>query len=332
MKALVLAPFSESSLASLEKVSHVTHESWTETRRIWEPQELGGRLNREGIDILIVEADFIFSEVFENAPNLKFAGLCRGTVNHVDLDAATENGVVVVNTPGRNAQAVAEMTFALMLSMTRQIPLLDCYVKRGQWRDPVDAYINYRGVELNGGALGIIGLGAVGRKVARLGRAFGMRVLAYDPFVGSIGKQKHGAHLVDLKELLSESRFVTLHAASTKGTIGMLGHGAFELMRRGSYLINTASYDLVDEKPLVDALTSGRLAGAAFDVHESHPITPISPLFKLENVILTPHVSGATDGTVERHSAMIVEDLERFLSGLRPRRLANPKVWRRHGR
>jgi D-3-phosphoglycerate dehydrogenase len=314
------------------EVSQVFHESWTETRKLWEPKELGERLRREDVDVLIVEADFVFSEVFEEAPNLKFVGLCRGAINHVDLDTATANGVVVVNTPGRNAQAVAEMTFALMLALARRVPFLDCYVKTGHWQDPVETYISQRGIELQGSTLGIVGLGAVGSKVARLARAFSMRVLAHDPLIGVEGQRKYEAQLVDLKTLLCESKFVTLHAASTARTVGILGHESLALMPMSSYLINTASHDLVDEQALINALASGRLAGTAFDVHESHPIPPTSPLLKQENVILTPHVGGATQGTVERHSAMIVDDLQRFLCGRRPRRLVNPEVWHRRGR
>ncbi|MBM3925545.1 MAG: hypothetical protein FJ320_06090 [SAR202 cluster bacterium] len=332
MKALVLAPFSSSALTHLREVSQITYESWTETRKIWAPQELGQRLHREGIEVLIVEADFVFCEVFAEAPNLKFVGLCRGAVNHVDLDAATEHGVVVVHTPGRNAQSVAEMTFALILALARRVSSLDCYVKDGRWRDPVEAYISHRGVELNGSTLGVVGLGAAGKKVSNLGQAFGMRVLAHDPAVDVQGQRKYGAQLTDLKTLLKESKFVTLHAPSTSETKNMLNSQTLALMPRKSYLINTASHDLVDETALVDALTSGQLAGAAFDVHESHPIAPSSPLLKLDNVVLTPHVGGATDGTIERHSLMILDDLERFLSGRRPHRLANPGVWRRRGR
>ena len=159
----------------------VDYESWTETRRLQDPEELGLRLQKESVTHLIVEADFIFEELFQNATDLRFVGICRAALNHVDLDAATEHDVLVVNTPGRNARAVAELTLGFMLSLARQISHLDGYVKSGRWEDPVDGYVNHRGLELEGLTLGLIGLGAVGSIVSNLAGAFGMRVLALRP-------------------------------------------------------------------------------------------------------------------------------------------------------
>ncbi len=327
MKALVLAPFSPAALRSLARLMPVAYESWTRTKRLYDPEELGRRMGEEGVTALIVEADFIFEEVFDQAKDLMFLGVCRADLGHVDLEAATRHGVPVSHTPGRNAQAVAELTVGLMLSLARRIPALNGYVKQGRWEDPVDGYVNHRGVELKGSVLGLVGLGAVGRAVATLAAGFGMTVIAYDPYAGKPGQRRGGATLTTLERVLKESAFLSLHAPSTPETAGLIGERELGVMGRGTYLVNTASHDLVDEAALVKALAAGHLSGAALDVHETHPISPASPLLKLENVLLTPHVGGATEETVQRHSAMILEDLERCLRGERPLRLANPRVW-----
>ena len=326
---LVLVPFSQDALETLGHTLKVTNESWTDTGRLYSPQELSQRINTEGISILIVEADFVFDEVFQQSRPLKFLGVCRNGLDHIDVEAATEHGVAVVNTPGRNAQAVAELTIGLMLSLSRGIPHLDGYVKGGRWENPVEPYVSMRGVELRGKTLGIIGLGSIGRVVARLGRAFGMRVLAYDPYAGILGRRKAGTLLETLEQVLKLSDFLSIHAPGTPDTEGLLDKRRLGLMKAGSYIINTAAYPVIEEAALVEYLKSGHIAGAALDVHRTHPILPTSPLLNLQNVILSPHIGGATDGTVERHSWMMVEEIGRFLQGRRPRHLVNREVWRR---
>ncbi len=332
MKALVLAPFSSEALSALRDLLPVAYESWTETRRLYAPEELAKRINTEEIGVLVIEADFLFEEVFQKSAPLRFVGVCRAALNHVDLEAATSCGVVVVNTPGRNAQAVAEMTLGLLLALVRRIPQAYAYRKQGRWEDPVEPYATMQGVELHGRTLGVIGLGAIGRRVARMGRALGMQIIAFDPYAGPTGSRRSGATLVALDELLAQADCVTLHAPETPETEGLLDAQRLAHMKPGSYLVNVTSPTLVDLQALVRALQEGPLAGAAFDVHETHPIPPSGPLLALDNVVLTPHLGGATRETVERHSWMVLEDIRRFLGGRRPRRLVNPPVWRRRGR
>ena len=329
--ALILAPFSCDTLNALRRTLPVAYESWTDTRKLYAPEELSERIDSENISILVIEADFVFSEVFHESSPLKFLGVCRNSLDHVDIEAATEHGVAVVNAPGRNTQAVAELTISLMLSLARGVTLLNKHVKDGAWESPVEPYISMRGVELEGKTLGLIGLGAIGRRVARLGRAFEMRVLAYDPYAGAPGAKKAGARLDTLEKVLEQSDFLSVHTPGNPETEGLLGSQRLSLMKRGSYVINTAAYQVIDEAALVDCLQSGHIAGAALDVHRTHPIPPTSPLLKLENVILTPHVGGATDGTIERQSHMMAEDIQRFLRGQRPIHLVNHRVWREHG-
>ena len=329
--ALILAPFSDDALEALGRQLSVIHESWMHTRRLYSPQELAQRINGEGINILVVEADFVFDEVFQQVRPLKLLGVCRNSLDHIDVESATEHGVVVVNTPGRNSQGVAELTISLMLSLARGTHHLDRYVKDRRWQDPVEPYISMRGVELRGKTLGILGLGSIGRTVARLARAFGMHVVAYDSQLGATGRNVAGVALGPFEEVLGISDFLSVHTPDTPDTQGLLDRRCLGLMKQGSFLINTAAYSVVEEAALVDYLSSRHIAGAALDVHRSHPILPSCPLLTLENVILTPHIGGATDGTVQRQSWMMVEDIRRYLNGQRPRHLVNREVWRRRG-
>ena len=332
MNTLVLAPFSDDGLAALRQCGRVAYEPWTATQRLYDPQELGARLAAEECEGLIVEADFLFEELFEEALGLKFAAICRAELNQVDLEAATECGVVVVHTPGRNAEAVAELVLGLMFSLARGIPQAHSYVSSGRWEDPAEPYRRFRGSELAGATLGVIGLGAIGRRVARLAKAIGMRVLAHDPYLRPGNKGTRGVTLTTLEALLQCSDFVTVHVPDTPETAGMLNPERLRLLRPTAYLVNVTSPAVLDAGALADALRQGRLAGAALDVHEAHPIPPTSPLLGLPNALLTPHIGGATRETVARHSRMVVSDLGRFAAGKRPAHLANPAVWLRRRR
>lgn len=319
MRALILAPFSERALRRLRARLDVVYESWLESRRLQDPDELGSRLRDEGFDILVVEADFVFAEVFDVAPNLRFVGVCRNALNHVDLDAAAEHGVTVVHTPSRNAAAVAELTLGLMLTLARHIAAADRYVRDGEWRDPAEPYRTFRGREIGGSTVGVVGLGQIGAEVARRAHALGARVLAHDPFVTARRAAALGARLVRLADLMRRSDFVTLHLPLTGSTTGLISARLLDQMKPTAFLINTAAAAVVDYAALGERLRSGRLAGAALDVFEGHPLPPSSPLLGLQNVILTPHIGGATEETVERHSRMIAGDILRFLDGQPPR-------------
>ena len=292
--------------------------------RIHDPEELAAKLNERHASILVIEVDFVFEEVFEAAPHLEFVGICRAATNHVDIEAATANGVVVVNTPGRNAQAVAEHALGLMLALARRIPEGHNYVVGGRWVNPVGPYVELRGVELAGRTLGIVGLGAIGRRLAGLAGAIGMTCVAYDPYVES---PPPGVSLKDLDEVMSCADFVTIHAPLTTDTDGMIDSRRLALMKPTAYLVNLSGAGIVDRDGLTAALESRAISGAALDVFETHPIAPNHPLLSLDNVVLTPHLAGATDETIERHSMMMASDIVRFLDGVRPVNLVNPAVW-----
>lgn len=322
--ALILAPFSESQIDRLRARMEVTYESWLETRQLADPDELAQRLKDEGISILVVESDFVFEEMFEEAESLKFVGICRAATNHVEIDAATQHGVQVVNAPARNNQGVAELVLGLMLSLARGIPSAHQYVKDGRWDSPVEPYISMRGVEISGRTLGIIGLGAIGKRVAEAGLALGMAVVAYDPYVDG---GPPAVTMVELDELLATADFVTVHVPATAETEGLLDDRRLALMKPTACLVNVSDASVVEQGPLVNALRDRRIAGAAFDVFESHPVSPQNPLLALDNVVLSPHLGGATAETIERHSEMIADDILSFLDGQKPKNLVNPEVF-----
>ena len=332
MNSLVLAPFSKEALASLKSIGEVQYEPWTVTQELKDSESLRDRVIREKIGILILEADFLFEEFFENISHLSIVGVCRSAVNHVDLESATEHGIVVVNTPGRNAQAVAELTVGLMYSLARHIPQANNYVKAGKWADPVEAYSIYNGRELSGSTLGVIGFGAIGQNVAKICSALGMRVIVYDPYFHNPGHKNSKVTFVTLEKLIQTSDFVTVHIPENSESVGLLNREIMSTIREHAYLINVSSSAVMDQSAVFNMLEEGRLAGAAMDVHDTHPIIPGNQFIKADNMILTPHIGGATRETVTRHSKMILKDIHRFLKGQRPINLANSAVWERHAR
>ena len=328
MNALILAPFSEVALHKLSSSVKVTYESWLDTRTLWDPEKLAVRLDREEIGVLVVESDFVFEEVFEAAPSLRFVGICRGATNQIDVEAATERRVLVVNTPGRNANAVAEHTLALMLALARRIPEADAYVRKGRWQNPTEPYFSLRGRELAGSTLGIIGLGAIGKALGAIGLALGMKVVAHDPYLeGDIA----GVRMVEMNALLTSSDYVVVSVPLTDDTAGLIGEELLALLKPTAYLVSATDMSVFDRQALLRTLVNRRIAGAAFDVFETHPVPPGDPLLKLDNVVLTPHIGGATLETIERHSLMMTEDILRFQKGFRPLNLVNSAAWPPNG-
>ena len=329
MHALVLAPFDERQLARLRAEMDVTYESWLDTRALTDPDDLAARIRAEDVSILVVEADFVFEETFQDCPGLEFVGICRAATTQVDLQAAADHGVVVVNTPGRNARAVAEHALALVLSLARRIPEANEHVKSGRWGHPVAGYIDFRGVEVNSRTVGIVGMGAIGRALAGMCKGLGMRVVAYDPYATDVPED---VLMIDLHTLAQESDFVSVHVPATPDTTGLLDTGFFSAMKPSAYLINCSDFHIAENAALLDALRDNMIGGAAFDVFETQPMAPESPLLGLDNVILTPHIGGATEETVERHSAMMTDDILRFIGGHRPVNLVVPEDSRsQHG-
>lgn len=324
MRVLILAPFAPRYLDRLRRRIEVTYESWLETNALQDPDELGARIAQHEIAVLIVEADFVFEEVFEAAPGLRLVGICRNALTQVDVASATEHGVAVTHAPGRNTHAVAEMTIGLMFALARNIPQADRLVKGSGWRDPSAGYRLFRGREIGGSTVGVVGFGQIGREVALRCQALGARLLVHDPHVPARQVEATGAETATLERLAGEADFVTLHVTESDATQGLAGAAFFGRMKPGAYFINTGAGSCVDTAALAGELEGGRLGGAALDVFEGHVLPASSPLLSAPNLILTPHIGGATIETVERHSRMMTLEIERLLSGKPLRHVVNP--------
>jgi len=314
-RVLSLVELAGPAVDRLRRVADLTLRPWTETQELVDPLELAAEIEEHGYDALFIEADFIFEETIVRAPTLRFVGICRVDHGHVDLDAAAAAGVVVANTPGRNSQAVAEFTLTLMLSLVRPVIAASRFVAEGAWADPTAGYIGFRGTELGAQTVGIIGLGAIGRRTAALLRPFGCRMLATDPAVTAEEMRALGCTSASLDELLAASTLLAVHCPALPQTQGLIDAAALARLPAGARLVATTGEGVVDTAALAAALENGHLAGAALDVFETHPLPPGHPLLSAPNVILLPHIGGATDDTVRRHSDMIVDDYLRFLAG-----------------
>jgi len=279
----------------------------------------------QDIDVLLVHLAPVTKEVLTRGKRLKVIGCARGEPVNIDIEAATMLGIPVIATPGRNAEAVADYTLGLILAHTRNIARAHALLKRGIWTDEFYDY-KFCGYELSGKTLGIIGLGKIGTKVARRAKAFGMKVIAYDPYVDEERMKSHGVKKVDMETLLKESDIVSIHARLTPETKHMIGEKELKLMKPTAILVNTARGSIVDEEALTRALKQGWIAGAALDVFEVEPLPPNHPLLGLNNVTLTPHIAGASKETVRRAANMLAEDAARILLGERPKYCVNPEV------
>ncbi|MER7079108.1 D-3-phosphoglycerate dehydrogenase [Saccharopolyspora antimicrobica] len=265
------------------------------------------------------------ADVLAATPNLKFVGVCRGGPVNVDLQAATDNGVIVSYAPGRNAAAAAEFAVGLTLAALRRIPGSDAELKSGNWRGDYYAYEN-AGIELEGATVGLVGYGAIGKIVARVLKAFGSHVLVSDPFVKAEDAARDGVELVELDDLLRRSSVVSLHARLTPETKNLLNADNLKLLPEGAVLINSARGGLLDYAPLPEMLKSGRLGALAVDVYDIEPPPRDWPLFDAPNVITTPHLAGATRQTAHRAAQIVAGEVALFLEGKRPRFVANPDV------
>jgi D-3-phosphoglycerate dehydrogenase / 2-oxoglutarate reductase len=275
-------------------------------------------------DALLVHGAPVSAEVLDAAP-LRLVCCARGGPVNVDVAAASRRGIPVTNAPGRNAQAVAELTIAFALMLVRGVPASARYlVDGGQLAENTYEGSEFIGAEAGSMTLGLVGLGNVGREVAARGRTLGFTMLGYDPVRPTIVPP--GVTMVTLDDLLSRSELISLHARATPDNRHLLGAAAFARMPRGAFFINTARESLVDEDALAAALASGTLAGAALDVVERRPPGDRHPLLDLPNVIITPHIGGATRETLQRGAEMTAAAVARLACGEIPDHLVNPEV------
>jgi phosphoglycerate dehydrogenase-like enzyme len=257
--------------------------------------------------VVNIRAHAHFSErVLDACPNLRLISVWGSGTDHVDLDACARRGIVVASTPGVNAHAVAEHTMALMMAVMRRIPELDADMRSGGWSRGLSA-------QLEGKTLGIMGLGAIGSRVAELARTFGMRMLINTSGADGGRSAALGARHASLDDLLCDSDVVSLHLRLNDRTRSIVGRAQFGLMKPAAYLVNTARGALVDRDALVDALRTERIAGAALDVFHEEPLPKDDALRALPNVVLTPHNAGSTPEVNAEGLRRAVENVERFL-------------------
>ena len=266
-------------------------------------------------EILVTHLAPMSRGMLECLPNLKMIAVSRGGPVNIDMQAARDHGVLVVNTPGRNSSAVAEFTLGAMLAETRKIRVGHEALRRGDWRG--DLYrADVTGRELNEMTVGVIGYGNIGTKVVRLLRAFGARVLVHDPYVQLAPEDAAaGVELVPFDRLLAESDVVTMHARVTKETTHMMNAEAFAAMKPGALFINTARGPLCDYDALLAALTNGVLASAMLETFAVEPVPIDWPLLQLPNVTITPHIAGASVRTVTFAAEQAAEEVRRYIAG-----------------
>ena len=263
----------------------------------------------EASAVLIRSATQLDAEAIAVAKHLKVVARAGVGLDNVDLKAATEAGVMVVNAPTSNIVSAAELTIGHILSLARHIPEAHDSLSRGEWKRS-----KYTGVELYEKTVGIIGLGRIGALIAARLQAFGTEIVAYDPYVTSARAQQLGVRLVTLDELLVESDFVTIHMPKTAETTGMIGTEQFKLMKPTAFIVNVARGGLIDEPALAEALTSGQIAGAGIDVFVTEPPTD-SPLLGLDNILLTPHLGASTEEAQEKAGISVARSVRLALDG-----------------
>ncbi len=261
-------------------------------------------------DALVVRSQTkVTKKVIDAAKKLRVIGRAGVGVDNVDVDAATRRGIIVMNTPGGNTISTAEHTFSMMMSLARKIPQAHATMKAGKWDRK-----SFEGVELYNKTLGIVGMGRIGSEVARRAIAFGMRVLAYDPFLSLSRAKALQVEVVELDEIYARADFITVHVPATDQTLGMINKDTIAKMKNGVRLINCARGGIINEKDLYDAVKSGKVAGAALDVYEVEPPKD-SPLRELDAVIMTPHLGASTQEAQESVGVEVAEQIAEVLAG-----------------
>lgn len=335
LKALVTAEVIETVLEEkLGKNIEFIYDGYHIDHNVMNHNELVDKV--KDIDILICEYDTINSDVFNSADNLKLIICCRGGVRAVvDLERAMEKGIIVCNNGGRNAGAVTDMTMGYILNLTRNITLTNNLIhskkitadestKPEEYRDTVwgldsnSPFIKYRGRSINHMTLGIVGFGHAGKLLAEKANAFGMTILAYDPYCNFDNKPDY-VKVVRWDELLEQSDIVSVHCILSAQTKNMFNKKIFQQMKDGAYFINTSRGELVVEQDLIEALNNGKLSGAAIDVSVKEPISSSSPLLSANNLIITPHIAGSSDDVQFCGTNMVIDSLKDYLNGKKPR-------------
>ena len=275
--------------------------------------------------LLPLLTDNIDAEVMDTGRKLKVISNMAVGFNNIDLRAATERGIYVTNTPGILTDTTADLAFALIMAAARRVPEADRNVRFGKWIHAWGPKM-FIGTDIHGKTLGIVGLGRIGSAIAKRAKGFDMRVIYHDVDRRQDLEEELGIAYKTFEEVLSESDFVSLHVPLTKDTFHMIGQKQLSMMKRKAYLVNTSRGPVVDEEALYRALRDRVIAGAALDVFEHEPLDPKSPLLKLDNIVLTPHIASASVETRTKMAVMAATNLVSVLQGKEPPNLVNPDV------
>ena len=311
MKVLIADAINEKGIENLKEVAEVVVDTDIT------PEELANTIH-EYNGIIVRSRTKLTADIIKKADNLQIIARAGVGVDNIDLDAATEKGIMVVNSPESTSVTVAEHTMGLILSMARKISIADKSVKEGKWEKK-----QFMGVELRNKTLGVIGMGRIGSQVVNRCKAFGMDAMAYDPYLPEEVAKQMGVDLTDLKN----SDFITIHVPLTPETKHSISTEQFDLMKDTAYIVNCARGGIIDEKALYDALVNNKIGGAALDVYESEPPAEDSKLFELDNIVLTPHIAASTK-EAQRDAAIIVADeIIDLANGNNPKNVLNmPRI------
>ncbi|NJE04021.1 hydroxyacid dehydrogenase [Thermococcus sp. MV11] len=303
-KVLVAAPLHEKAMEVLRKAGFdVIYEEYPDEERLVE-------LVKDVDAIIVRSKPKVTRKVIESAPKLKVIGRAGVGLDNIDLEAAKERGIKVVNSPGASSRSVAELAIALMFSVARKVAFADRKMREGVW-----AKKQCMGIELEGKTIGVIGFGRIGYEVAKIAHALGMKVLLYDPYPNEERAKEVGGKFAQLEELLRESDVVTLHVPLVEQTYHLINEERLKLMKPTAILINAARGAVVDTSALVKALQEGWIAGAGLDVFEEEPLPKDHPLTKLDNVVLTPHIGASTEEAQMRAGVQVAEQIVEILRG-----------------
>lgn len=334
LQVLLTAEINTEVTKELEKYVDIEYCGWVVDQVILTEEKMIELA--KGKDIIITSYDPITMAVIDSAPDLKLIVCTRANPVNVDALYAAKKGIKISYAPGRNSDCAAEFTVALMLSVTRMIPMAfkDLYngkylgestsskdTKEGLRRDVTwslgknTPYVEYKGFQMRGHTLGVIGYGSIGRKVSAIIHGFGMNIIAYDPFLTQDQVEEY-ITLKSFDEVISEADIITLHCKDTPDTEGIINAKVFEKMKDTAYFVNTSRGALVNEAELVEALLSHKIAGAALDVFAIEPIPKDHPfLTQCNNIVITPHLAGATYDAITNHTIQLVTDVKHFLNG-----------------
>lgn len=343
MEIYICADFSQDGIEMLKAAGHTVRTGgWGYTSHILDEDELIAEIG--DAEILFLGYEPVTRKVLENTHLKAIFSIRGGARANVDVDAATELGIPVFCTFGREALPVADFTMGLILSLTRKIARANAELHEGVFTAPAGEFgsdkdviwdmnaegpwQSRKGIELEGKILGLIGFGTVGKQVAQRAKGFDLDVLVYDPYQSAEAIAAHGAKKVELNELLRVSDIISFHAKVSDANRNMISYEQFKLMKDGVFIVNTARAGLMDEEALRATLRSGKLGGLALDVFHSEPVKRDDEYFNYPNVILTPHIAGAGRDVIYLQSVMLVNDLMLFLAGGKLRTIVDAAAYK----